>query len=58
MSSSCKLCVEEFIKTLAACFFVYESTREDDDIGIVVLTYKMSYFWLPYESGANLLMLV
>ena len=58
MATSCKFCVEEFVETLAAHVFADETTGEDDDVGVVVLTDEVGNLWLPNKSGTDALMLV
>ena len=58
MATSCKLCVEEFVETLTAYVFADESAREDNDVGIVVLTDEVGNFGLPNKTGTDALMLV
>ena len=36
----------------------YEPCRHDEDIGVVVLLYELSYLRIPGESGADALMMV
>ena len=58
MATSCKLSIEEFVKALAAYVFADESAREDNDVGVVVLTDEVGNLWLPNKSGTDALMLV
>lgn len=58
MTTSSKLCVEEFVETLAAYVFADETTGEDDDVGVVVLSNEVSNLWLPNKTGTDALMLV
>ena len=58
MATSCKFCVEEFVEALAAYVFADETTGEDDDVGVVVLTDEVGNLWLPNKSGTDALMLV
>jgi len=58
MTTSSKLCVEEFVETLAAYVFADETTGEDDDVGVVVLSNEVSNLGLPNKSGTDALVLV
>ena len=58
MATSCKLSVEEFVETLTAYVFADESAREDNDVGVVVLTDEVGNLWLPNKTGTDALMLV
>ena len=58
MATSCKLCIEKFVETLTAYIFADESAREDDDVGVVVLTDKVGNLWLPNKTSTNALVLV
>ena len=58
MATSCKFCVEEFVEALAAYVFADETTGEDDDVGVVVLTDEVGNLWLPNKSGTDALELV
>ena len=58
MASASKLCMEEFVKALAAHFLCDEPAREYDDIGVVVLADEMGNLRLPNQSGTDALMLV
>ena len=58
MTTSSKLCVEEFVKTLAAYVFADETTGEDNHVGVVVLTDEVGNLWLPNKSGTDALVLV
>ena len=58
MATSCKFCVEEFVEALAAYVFADETTGEDDDVGVVVLTDEVGNLGSPYKSGADALVLV
>lgn len=58
VASTCELCAEELVETLAAYLFCDEAAREDDDVGVVVFADEVGYLWLPYKSGTDALMLV
>ena len=58
MATSCKFCVEEFVEALAAYVFADETTGEDDDVGVVVLTDEVGNLWLSNKSGTDALVLV
>ena len=58
MATAGELGVEKLVEALAAGFFGDETTGENYDVGIVVLTDKVGYFGLPHEAGTDLLMLV
>ena len=58
MATSCKLCIEEFVKALTAYVFADESAREDNDVGVVVLTDEVGNLGLPNKTGTDALMLV
>ena len=58
MATSSKLCVEEFVETLAAYVFADETTGEDNHVGVVVLTDEVGNLWLPNKTGTDALMLV
>ena len=58
MATSCKLCIEKFVETLTAYVFADESAREDNDVGVVVLTDEVGNLGLPNKTGTDALMLV
>ena len=58
MATSCKLCIEEFVEALTAYVFADESAREDNDVGVVVLTDEVGNLGLPNKTGTDALMLV
>ena len=58
MTSTSKLCIEEFVEALTANFFGDEATREDNHVGIVVLTNEVGDLWLPNKTCTNALVLV
>ena len=58
MTTSSKLCVEEFVETLAAYVFADETTGEDNHVGVVVLANEVSNLWLPNKTGTDALVLV
>ena len=58
MTTSSKLCVEEFVKTLAAYVFADETTGEDNHVGVVVLANEVSNLGLPNKTGTDALVLV
>ena len=58
MAATCKLGVEEFVETLAAYVLGDESAREDDDVGVVVLTDEVGNLGLPNKTGTDALVLV
>ena len=58
MATTCELSVEEFVEALTAYVFGDEAAREDDDVGVVVLTDEVGNLWLPYKTGTDALVLV
>ena len=58
MAATCKLGVEEFVETLTAYVLGDESAREDDDVGVVVLTDEVGNLGLPNKTGTDALVLV
>ena len=58
MATSCKLSIEELVETLTAYVFADESAREDNDVGVVVLTDEVGNLGLPNKTGTDALMLV
>ena len=58
VATTCKFGVEELVETLTAYVFGDETTREDDDVGVVVLTDEVGNFWLPNKACTDALVLV
>ena len=58
MATSCKFGVEKFVEALTAHVFADETTWEDDDVVVVVLTDEVGNFGLPNKTGTDALMLV
>ena len=58
MTTSSKLCVEEFVEALAAYVFADETTGEDNHVGVVVLANEVSNLGLPNKTGTDALVLV
>ena len=58
MATTCELGVEELVEALTAYVLGDEAAREDDDVGVVVLTDEVGNLWLPYKTGTDALVLV
>src|SRR5574344_1587601 len=58
VASTLKICGEIFIHNLFCHIIVYESSRHDKYVGIVVLTCKVSYLRYPAKCCTYALMLV
>ena len=49
---------EELVETGNSGGFIDEAAREDNDVGIVMLTDEVGDFWTPHQSCAHALVLV